>query len=159
MGAGAGSKAVAAASTATTAGAAEAVAHTTKYTAMINKETEVSYVNSDVVQSRREADKRSDQASRADSDGRGREPEAQGSGEAGTAVKQEAGRAAEAVATMNQTPPKDRFELNDYHKAWIKRQEKTMAESMPISYEEACQNAKIGMTKVKTEQTEPPAKG
>ena len=60
---------------------------------------------------------------------------------------------------MNQTPPKDRFELNDYHKAWIKRQEKTMAASMPISYEEACQNAKIGMTKVETEQTEPQAKG
>lgn len=39
----------------------------------------------------------------------------------------------------------DRFKLNDYHKAWIARRQKTMAESMPMSYEEACENIKTGI--------------
>ena len=39
----------------------------------------------------------------------------------------------------------DRFKLNDYHKAWIARRQKTMAESTPISFKEACENMRPGM--------------
>jgi hypothetical protein len=56
----------------------------------------------------------------------------------------------------SQTPKRDRFERNAYHEAWIARRDKTMAESMPISYEEACENMRIGTTKVETPQTEQP---
>lgn len=57
---------------------------------------------------------------------------------------------------MESEHQKNRFELNAYHKAWIARQEKTMAASMPISYEDACLNMRIGTTKVETPQTEQP---